>query len=75
MIAIIKKMVLSIEDYQTMNATQRQGIKRAELQTLLDEHIAGDNRVLTQPLDYDYVTGRLKGLGLNVIVSLNVGLR
>ena len=36
-------------------------------------------RELTQPLeyDYDYVNGRLKGLGLIVvvIVSLNVGLR
>ena len=35
------------------------------------------NREFTQrqEYDYDYVNGCLKGLGLIVIVSLNVGLR
>ena len=33
-------MVLRLENYQGMNPTQRKRVKREELQTLIDEHIA-----------------------------------
>ena len=36
-------MILTLEDYQKLNATQRTKVKRAELQQLLDEHIEADN--------------------------------
>ena len=36
-------MVLTLENYQAMNPSQRKGVKRGELQTLIDEHIADTN--------------------------------
>ena len=39
-------MVLTIENYQAMNPGQRKRVKREELQTLIDEHIA-DSDVAT----------------------------